>query len=174
VLHSATLCSAFVAGPTGRLCPMSGLFDFMLCLSLLLLLWQAAYTPFRSALSDELHLAHALYEIVSIGQVRRLDEIEAYMTCRWGRTLPCVHKMRHWSCTSACVYRSMWQLGCRHLPTKVMHRGLYCSSCSLVLRTPAQFVLAPFWCHSSLCHEPKALSWQAGSFQSTTGLCTSS
>lgn len=52
-----------------------------------LLLSQAAYAPFRSALAEEVHLAHALYEIISIGQVRKLEDIEAYMTCRWAHPL---------------------------------------------------------------------------------------
>jgi hypothetical protein len=82
LLNSATLCSALGAGPIGRMCWTSGLLDCRLDLSSLLSLWQAAYAPFRSALADELHLAHALYEIISIGQVRKLEEVEAYMTCR--------------------------------------------------------------------------------------------
>lgn len=45
---------------------------------------QAAFTPFRSALGDMVHLAHALYEVVAIGAVTRLEEVEAYMACRCG------------------------------------------------------------------------------------------
>jgi hypothetical protein len=44
---------------------------------------QAAYTPFKSALRDVSHMAHALYEVISIGVVSELCEVEAYIACRY-------------------------------------------------------------------------------------------
>lgn len=52
--------------------------------SLFAVVWwlQAAFAPFSSALAHESHLAHALYEIISIGAATTLGELEAYMGCR--------------------------------------------------------------------------------------------
>ena len=43
---------------------------------------QAAYAPFSSALAGLTGMAQALYEVIAIGAVTRLGEVEAYICCR--------------------------------------------------------------------------------------------